>query len=201
MTIPHWRLGLAAGVLVVLGAIGGGLVEAAASSTASTADVAAPATPIGTANDAAALLDALALTTDPASSSGAIPAQLLALRDRLEGRLAGLRGRLVQGTLTVLDRDGKLVTLQLDHGTVSAVGGGSITIAEAGGTNVSVATTAETRVRREKKPATLADLKVGDEVVVTSTVAGSSATARLVVVPPASPAPATPAAPSDGGNG
>ncbi len=180
MTIPPWRLGLVAGALVVLGAIGAGLVQAAPAPASPRADAAAP---VATADDAAALLDALALTTDPASSSGAIPAQLLALRDRLEGRLAGLRGHLVHGTLTVLDRDGKLVTLQLDHGTVSAVGGGSITIAEAGGTSVSVATTAQTRVRKDKKPATLADLKVGDEVVVTSTVDGGSATAKRVVVP------------------
>ena len=98
----------------------------------------------------------------------------------------------------MLDRDGKLVTYQLDHGTVSAVGGGSITIAEAGGTSVSVATTAETRVRKGAKPATLADLKVGDEVVVRSTVSGGTATAKLVVVPPDSPAAA---APSSAGNG
>lgn len=195
MTIPPWRLALAAGALVVLGAIGGGLVQAAATSTALSADAAPP---VATADDAAALLDSLAMTTDPASSSGAIPAQLLALRDRFGGRLPGLRQHLVHGTLTVLDGDGKLVTLQLDHGTVSAVGSGSITIAEAGGTSVSVATTAGTRVRKEKKPAMLADLKVGDEVVVRSTVDGGSATAKWVVVPPAGPAPA---APSGGGNG
>ena len=198
MTIPRWRLALAAGALVVLGAIGGGFVQAAATSTAPSADAATPAPPVATADDAAALLDSLALDSDPASSSGAIPAQLLALRDRLQGRLAGLRQHLVHGTLTVLDREGKLVTLQLDHGTVSAVGSGSITIAEAGGTSVTVATTAGTRVRKEKKPATLADLEVGDEVVVRSTVDGGTATARWVRVPAERPVSATP---SNGGNG
>jgi preprotein translocase subunit YajC len=165
MTIPPWRLALAAGTLVVLGAIGGGLVQAAAIPTAPSADT---VTPVAIADDAAA--------------------HLIALRDRLDGRHPELRQRLVHGTLTVLDRDGKLVTLQLDHGTVSSVGSDSITIAEAGGTSVTVATTAETQVRRERKPATLADLKVGDEVVVQSTVNGGSATARRVVVPPGSTA-------------
>jgi hypothetical protein len=176
MTTPPWRLALAAGALVILGAIGGGLVQAA-TSTAPSADGAATA--------------ATAAAGDLASNSGS-PARLLALRDRLEGRLAGLRRHLVHGTLTVLDRNGKLVTYQLDHGTVSAAGGGSITIAEAGGTSISVATTAETRVRKGMKPATLADLKTGDEVVVRSIVSGGTATAKLVVVPPRNPAAAAP---------
>jgi hypothetical protein len=172
MTIPPRRLALAAGALVILGAIGGGLIGVAATSTAASADGAATA--------------ALAVAGEPVSG-GEGPARLLALRDRLEWRPAGLRRHLVHGTLTVLDRDGKLVTHQLDHGTVTVTGGGSITIAEAGGTSVSVSTTAETRVRKGGKPATLADLKVGDEVVVRSIVEGGSATAKLVLVPPASP--------------
>jgi preprotein translocase subunit YajC len=195
MTIPPWRLALAAGTLVVLGAIGGGLVQAAATLTAPSAN---PAAQVATVDDAADLRDVLALSTDPTSSSKAIPAHLLAVRDRLGGRLAGWRQHLVHATLTVLDRDGKLVTLQLDHGTVASVGSGSITIAEAGGTSITVATTAETRVRKERKPATLADLKVGDEVVVQSIVDGGSPTARWVVVPAERP---TAAAPSNGGNG
>ena len=199
MTIRPWRLALWATALVVLGAIGGGLVQAAAAPPATTAGgAAAAARGLAKADDAGALLDALAPTADPSTSGAATPAQLLALRDRLEGRFANLRGHLVHGTLTVLDRDGKLVTLQLDHGTLSAGGEGSITIAEAGGSIVTVATAAETRVREDRKPATLAGLKVGDEVVVTSTVAGGSATARLIVVPPASPAAAAPSGADNG---
>jgi preprotein translocase subunit YajC len=175
MTIPPWRLALAAGTLVVLGAIGAGLVQAAATSTGPSADT---TTPVPIPEDAAA--------------------HIVALRDRLDERHPGLRQHLVHGTLTVLGRNGKLVTLQLDHGTVASVGSASITIAEAGGTSITVATTAETRVRKDRKPATLADLKVGDEVVVQSTVDGGSATARRVVVPAARPAAA---APSNGGDG
>ncbi len=191
MTIPRWRLAVAAGALVVLGAAGGGLVQAAS----------APAVPAAGADaavaDDALLLDSLALMSDPTSRGAVVPAQLLALRERLEGRLATVRGRLVHGTLTVLDRDGKLVTHQLDHGTVSAVGSASITIAEAGGSSVTVSTTSGTRVRKDARPSTLADLKVGDEVVVRSTVAGGSTTATVIVVPPAPPA----AAPPSAGNG
>jgi len=195
MTIPRWRLALAASALVALGALGGSLVEAAATPPTTTADTAATA---AAAADDALLLDSLALMNDPTSSGAAVPAQLLALRDRLAGRLANVRGHLVHGTLTVLDRDGRLVTHQLDHGTVSAVGGSSITIAEAGGSSVTVATTSDTRVRRDAKPSTLADLKIGDEVVVRSTLVSGTAAANLIVVPPATPAVT---APSSGGNG
>ncbi|HKB27836.1 MAG TPA: hypothetical protein VKC59_02335 [Candidatus Limnocylindrales bacterium] len=197
MTISPSRLALGVAALVVLGAIGGGLVEAAVAPPAANTDL-PTASAVSSAEDAAGLLEGLALAADPGASGAAVPAQLLALRDRLEGRFANLRGHVVHGTLTVVDRDGKLVNLQLDHGTLSAVGGGSITIAEAGGSRVTVATTVETRVREDRKPATLTGLKVGDEVVVTSTVAGGSATARLIVVPPPGPAAA---APSQAGNG
>ncbi len=137
MSIPRWRLALTIGALVVLGAVGSSLVQAAASPSgpsAGGADAAAAA-----AADSA-LQDALALTSDPGSSGSATPVQLLALRDRIQQRIANVRGRLVHGTLTVLDRDGKLATYQLDHGTVSSVGSASVTIAEAGQTSTSRST-------------------------------------------------------------
>jgi hypothetical protein len=194
MAIPRWRLALAAGALVLLGAVGGGLVHASTTASSGAADAGAPAESTA---DNVVLLDSMALMSDPTSSGAAVPAQLLALRDRLQGRLAIVRRHLVHGTLTVLDRDGKLVTYQLDHGTVSAVGSASITIAEAGGSSVMVATTSETRVRKDAKASTPADLKAGDEVLVRSTVVGSSATANLIVVPPTSPA----VTPPSSGNG
>lgn len=200
MAIPRWRLAVMAGVLVVLGAVGGGLAQAAAApapaptnaTAGTTADAAAASD-----TDSALLLDTLALMGDPTSSGAALPARLLAARDRIQDRIANVRGHLVHGSLTVLDRDGKLVTYQLDHGTLSAVGGASITIAEAGGSSVTVSTTAITRVRKDGKPATRADLAAGDEVLVRSTVAGGATTATLVIVIPATPS----TSPSIGRNG
>lgn len=196
MTIPRWRLALAAGALVVLGAAGGGFVQAAATSSVPSAE--APTTAAAS-TDSALILDSLALVSDPTSGGVAVPAQLLALRDRLAERLANVRGHLVHGTLTVLDREGTLVTYQLDHGTVSAIGGTSITIAEAGGSSVTISTTTATRVRKDAKPSTLDGLKAGDEVVVRSIVDGGAATARLIVVPPAKPAVTAPS--GNSGNG
>lgn len=200
MTIPRWRLALTASALVVLGAVGGGIVQAATTPATPTAS-AVVAADVGDAAaadaDSAVLLDTLALLSDPASSGAAVPAQLLALRDRIQERIANVRGHLVHGSLTMLDRNGKLVTYQLDHGTVSAVGDNSLTIAEAGGSSVTISTTSATRVRKGAKPAALTDLKTGDEILVRSTVVGGSASANLVVVVPVRPAPAAPSS----GNG
>ncbi len=194
MTIPRRRLALVAGALVILGAAGGGLVQAAATPSVQGADPGATAR----AADDTVLLDSLALISDPTSGGASLPAQRLAVRDRLMERVANVRGHLVHGVVTMVDRDGKLVTYQVDHGTVSAIGSGSITIAEAGGSSVTVSTTTSTRVRREAKRSTLGGLKTGDEVVVRSIVDGGVASARLIIVPPARPAVA---APSSVGNG
>jgi hypothetical protein len=193
MTIPPWRSAIAAGALIVLGAVGGGLVQAAATPSAPTAAAVAASDA-----DTALLLDAPALTNDTTSSGTPISAQLLGLHDRIQDRIANVRGHLVHGMLTVVDRDGKLATYELDHGTVSAVGSRSITIAEAGGSSVTVSTSSDTRVRKGARPSTLDELKAGDDVLVRSSVAGGTASATLVIVLPAN---TTTTAPSSGGNG
>jgi hypothetical protein len=187
MLIHRWRLALAAGALVILGAVGGGLVQAAIPSSGSAADRAASA-----ASADAGLLDDIILAADPSAGPSAAPGsgpdRAQKLRDRLAARLGGLRKRIVHGTVSMVGAGGNLITVQLDHGTVSAVGSGSITVSEAGGGKVTVATDAATRVRKDRKRVTLADLKTGDEVLVQSTVDGAVATAKRIVVPPNAPA-------------
>jgi hypothetical protein len=172
MSIPRWRLAIVAAALLLISAIGGGLAQAAP----------APATAHG------------AAAAGSGASSGA---RLAALRDRLGPRELGrLRKHLVHGTVTVLDRDGKLITLQLDHGTISAIGDGSITIHEAGDTSVTVVTTSETRVRKGLRPSNLDALAVGNEVMVVSVLDGSTATARRIVVLIPRPTPAATTTPA-----
>jgi hypothetical protein len=141
--------------------------------------------------DLASLSQALApdVAADPAAA-----ARLAALRQRL----AGLRGRnLVHAEVTV-DRNGTLVTLDVDHGTITAVGSGSLTIKQAGGGSRTIATSDATRVRKDRGKAALTDLATGDEVFVLGKVDGGKVTATLVVVPAlprttaSSPAPAAP---------
>ena len=76
-----------------------------------------------------------------------------------------------------------MTTVQLDHGTVSAVSATSLTITEAGGTSVTVDLGASTKVRRDGAKAAVKDLKAGDEVFVISRVESDGTEAYLVVVP------------------
>jgi hypothetical protein len=161
MAITGRRLALGGGALVLLTAVGVGFVQAST----------AGAAPLPAAADAVAPLTA---TTDQADVLSA------ALRLRA-------RGRIVHGTVTIDSPKDGLITVQVDGGTIAAVDAHSITIAEKGGGSVTVATDADTRVRRDRKRATTADLKVGDTVRVVSRVAnnGGAATAKAIVVAPA----------------
>ncbi len=115
-------------------------------------------------------------------------------------RIGGWRA-LVHADVT-LDRPKQgLVTFDLDHGTVQSVGGSSLTILEAGGQTVTLATDAQTKVRRDGEPAKLSDLRAGDDAYVISRVpaGGGTPLAARIVVPRAragASAPAPSATPS-----
>jgi len=178
MRIPTWRFALTGVAIVLLLALGIGFV-AASSNTPNhqgTAVVAASANP--------------AASGDRAGKPGD-----KGLRGLLKGKglRLGLGGRVVHVTATVQDKDGKLIQLQLDHGTVQAIGGGSITVAEAGGTNVTVSTDASTVVRTGRTAGSLGDLKVGDQVFVQSRIDGGATLAKHILkIPTASGPAATP---------
>jgi hypothetical protein len=160
MAIPRRRLALGGGALVLLTAVGVGFVQA------STAGAASPPAAVD-----AAVAPPAATTTDQAA---ALSAAL-----RLRGR-----GRIVHGTVTIDSPKDGLITAQVDGGTIAAVDAHSIAIAEKGGGSVTVAIDSDTRIRRDRKRATTADLKVGDTVRVVSRVAnGGAATAKAIVVP------------------
>jgi hypothetical protein len=169
MATPRWRLAFVAGALLLLTALGAGFAQAAPSSAA-----AVPAATVPTAE-----------TDQP----GPLGERLRALRDRFgDGRFARFRQHVVHGTFTIVGRDGELITIQVDHGTVAAMTDGTLTIAEAGDATVIVNTTADTKVRKDRKPSSLAALEVGDEVVVHSIVEDGAANARFIVVPRPVPA-------------
>jgi len=174
MRIPTWRFALTGVAIVVLLALGIGFV-AASSNTASH-----PTTAAG------------AATANPSASGAPDGKGGKGLRAVLKGRglRLGLGGRLVHVTATVLDKDGNLIQLQLDHGTVQSVGGSSITISEAGGTNVTVSTDAATIIRTGRTKGSLGDLKVGDNVFVQSRIDGGTTLAKHILKVPSATGPA-----------
>lgn len=100
-------------------------------------------------------------------------------------RLPRFGRHFVHAVVTIDHPDEGLITLQFDHGTVASVGSGTLSIAEAGGTTVTVTTNDETRVRRHGEKATLGDLETGDEVYVVSRVpsGGGQAVAKRIFAP------------------
>jgi hypothetical protein len=157
MRIPAWRLALTGGAITILALAGVGLVLAGSPAAIDTASAERPGRgPVG----------------DDLGRFG---------RPALGHRLAAAGRHLVHAEITVLDRDGNLVTHQLDRGTVRSIGGASLTIEEAGGTVVAVATDEATVVRLGRALGELADLEVGDDVIVHSRIEDGAPVARHVV--------------------
>lgn len=179
MRIPTWRLALTGGAVVVLVLVGVGFV--AASNNPGVAPQAASLAAPG----ASGASGASGATSTAAGALAGHP-RLRRLIQRLENR-PGLR-RLVDGRLTFVDKDGQLVTMQLDHGTIASIGSGQLTIAEPGGGQVTVSTDGTTVVRLGdgSGKGSLGDLKVGDQVFVQSRVDGSNVLAKHVLRVPAS---------------
>src|SRR5512146_2516550 len=162
MRIPTWRLALTGGAVIVLAVAGIGFAAASSAPSAPAADVAAAGPTAGP--DAAG--------------------PLAGLRDRLgAGRLLRIGRQLVHADVTV-NRNGQLVNVQLDHGTVQSIGGGKLTIAEAGGTTVTISTDDATKVHLGRTAGKLGDVKVGAEVFVRSIVDGGNAVAKGILVVP-----------------
>jgi hypothetical protein len=179
------QITVSAGLALVIGFVGIGLPTAVSGPAAEriTSDAGASGAGSGggtaTADDASGLpvdIDALLAAdrtpkADGAGTRGAIR------------RLAAWR-RLVHATIVIdAPKLGGLTTIQLDHGTISAVSSSSLTIAESRGGSVTVALGEATRVRRGGTRASVADLTSADEVFVISTLAPGGVKASLVVVP------------------
>jgi hypothetical protein len=87
----------------------------------------------------------------------------------------------VHVTATVQDKDGNLIQLQLDHGKITSIGNGTVSISEAGGATVTVSTDGTTVVRAGHDKSTLSDLKVGDEIIAQSRIEGGKTLAKHVI--------------------
>lgn len=162
MRIPPWRLALTGGAIAILLLAGLGLAFASN----------APTTPAANVTTAASTA---APNAKPAAGakSGARAARLLRI-----GR------RLVHAEVTV-NRNGQLVNLQLDHGTVQSIATGTLTILEAGGATETVSTDDATKVHVGRTAGKLADVKVGAEVFVRSQTTGGTTLAKGILVVPA----------------
>jgi hypothetical protein len=179
MRMPAWRVALTGGAITVLTVAGIGL--AAASSRPM------PATTTTTGTTTAATTDTLTTDADLAFDLAAD----VQSNDRLGAadggrlrRILRLGRHLVHADVTVTDKDGNLVHLQLDHGTVQSIGGGTLVISEAGGGTETVSTDDATKVHLRRELGDLGDVKVGAEILVQSRIDGGTTVAKRIIVIP-----------------
>jgi hypothetical protein len=183
MRIPAWRVALTGAAVTTLAVAGIGFVAATNAPSGATPAIAAPAA-AGTSSGAAGDV-AVNLTADLAASITADD-QVAPAGARVLGRLLRAGRHLVHAEVTVTDKDGNLIDLQFDHGTVQSIGGGKLTIAEAGGGTETVSTSDATIVRVGRTKGDLGDVTVGAEVVVQSRVDGGTVLAKRILIIPAS---------------
>ena len=168
--IPTWRLGLTAGAVVILVAAGIGLVAAAG----------APASPASNVVTA----DATKSPTGTGTTTRGQARERLEKRAEFAARFLRIGRHLVHVEATLTDKDGQLITVWLDHGTVQSIGSGSLTISEAGGGTKTVRTDGSTIVRVGRGDGSLTDVRVGAEVFVQSRVdAGNPLAKRIRIIP------------------
>jgi len=168
MRIPTWRLVLTSSAVVVLVAVGIGLTAAANGPSLAPAGVAD-----------AARTSAPGATVAPQRDRAR---ERLGERAAWGSRLLRLGRHIVHVEATVTDRDGNLVTIWIDHGTVQSVGSGSVTVSESGGSSQTLETDAATIVHVGREDATLADVTAGDQVFVQSRVDGGSPLAKRILI-------------------
>ncbi|MGD9955346.1 MAG: hypothetical protein AB7V23_04695 [Candidatus Nanopelagicales bacterium] len=97
---------------------------------------------------------------------------------RGHGPRSGFPGA-VHGTFVVKDKDGTgFTTVQMQHGTVTAVSATSISVKSEDGFTATYVVDADTKVNRD---GAIADIKADADVMVMATVDGSTATAQRIV--------------------
>ena len=182
MHIPAWRVALTGGAITILAAAGIGLVAAGGARPATTAGTYAvppaaevPAAEVAAEPGAEEILAALAEDERAGHPGKALRARWLLRAGR----------HLVHAEVTITDREGKLVDLWLDHGTVQSIGDGKLVIAEAGSTTQTVQVGDDVIVYVGRMDGKLGDVTAGAEVFVQSRVVDGAAVAKRVLVIPA----------------
>lgn len=200
MTLKR-RMALTGVTALALTVAGVGLVQAGArdaavpaddATTAAAPQVVAAAAPAMTDGVDEATLDVVLTAFQSQDETGAAASEKHARVPGLgRGVLRHHARRLVHAEITVDTPKHGIVTWAGDHGTLTDVSGGTLRISEEGDRSATIATDADTKVhaRPDHDPIHVADLKVGDEVIVVSLLTDDGYVSKRVVVLPAAAEP------------
>lgn len=139
---------------------------------------------------AVGLVGIVAVPTILASSAPSPAPAALSLAPDQAAKPARL-GRIVRGDVTVLKRDGTTADAHFERGEITAKTADSVTVTGADKVTTKFGVGPDTRIRVNRKAATIGDLKVGDLVLAVEAKAGST-DALLIRVRPTKAAPAAP---------
>jgi hypothetical protein len=101
------------------------------------------------------------------------------------GRFGGagaLGQRMLHGEFVAKDKDGKVTTMVVQHGSVTAVSANSVSLKSEDGFTGTYAVNNDTRVRVGGGPGAISGVKTGNEAWVVATKSGSASTATVLVV-------------------
>ncbi len=162
-----------AGVLAVATAVGVGVAFAGPGATLQAAGGAAfGSVPTPTASPSASPTAPRPDDPDRRGKGGRFP----------HGRFGVLGGGMLHGEFVAKDKDGKVVTRVVQHGTVTAVSASSVSLKSEDGFTGTYAVTKDSRVRVGGGPGAITGVKTGNEAWVVATKSGSTSTATVLVV-------------------
>ena len=168
---------------VVLGIAGVAVVPAAATGAAFAVDAgrptsAATTSAVTTAATTEATTDATTDATTETTPHPTSPGAKARKHPRGEAE-----SRALHGTFTI-ERRGAPAVVDVQRGTVTAVDPGSITVRSTDGFSATYGITSTTKIRKDRKAATTADVPVGTKVGILADDVGGHPTARTVRVLP-----------------
>ena len=108
-------------------------------------------------------------TTSPSTGS----------KDKADKKHRSLQARALHGEVTLAGKKHRVVDFQ--RGAVEKVSGTSLTVRSADGFTATYVVDAQTKVRKDKTEAQIADVEVGDKVRVVAPQDGSTSTAKRIV--------------------
>jgi hypothetical protein len=126
------------------------------------------------------------------ASSAPPPAQPVLDLDVGQADKPARLGRIVRGDVTILKRDSTTTDAHFERGEISAKSTGSVTLKGADNVSTTFNVGTSTRIRVDRKEASVDDLKVGDLVLAVGTKSGSGYDALLIRARPARAAKTAP---------
>lgn len=117
-------------------------------------------------------------TSSPSASSSPSPSASTGQQAKRNKKHKTLEARALHGQVTLGGKKHQVVEFQ--RGTVEKISASSVTVKSKDGFTATYVLTAQTKVRKEKKAATVSDLKTTDKIRIVAVHTGSTLTAKTV---------------------